>query len=140
MQGDSASHRNPWRAVEPSTWLLIVAAFGAIVPNGIFGYWLIREFSSVREVLANKLAVAFMLDALMATLLLAWLFAIRPPGRIRWPWFLLFSFLGGLGFSIPFYLWLNGRRDTETPGPSLSAAGGPHGGKGPRRGQRTNSA
>lgn len=90
-------------------WLILVAAFGAVVPNGIFLYWLFTEFSSLDQVLSDKLAIAFILDAAMATALLAYLFAIKPPGRYRWPWFLAFSLLGGLGFSIPFYLWLNQR-------------------------------
>ena len=87
--------------------LLAVALFGLHVPNGLFVYWLVREFGSVGEVLANHLALAFMLDALLATGLLAYLFAKRPPGPVAWPWFVGLSILGGLGFGIPFYLWLN---------------------------------
>lgn len=90
-------------------WLILVAAFGAVVPNGIFLYWVFTELSSLEQVLGNKLAIAFILDAAMATGLLTYLFAIKPPGRYLWPWFLVFSLLGGLGFSIPFYLWLNQR-------------------------------
>jgi hypothetical protein len=30
-----------------------------------------------------------------------------------WPWFVVFSLLGGLGFSLPFYYWLNTRTDTS---------------------------
>lgn len=90
--------------------LLAIALFGLLVPNGLFVYWLLREFSSVGEVLGNHLALGFMLDAFLATGLLAFLFAKRPPGPLTWPWFVGLSILGGLGFSIPFYLWLNFRR------------------------------
>jgi hypothetical protein len=45
----------------------------------------------------------------MATALIAYVFAVRPLGRVTWPWFVLFSIIGGLGFSIPFYIWLNRR-------------------------------
>jgi hypothetical protein len=90
-------------------WLLLVAAFGLLVPNGLFVHWLLRDFASVGAVLDNPLALAFMIDAAMATALLAWLFAVRPPGPVRWAWFVALSLLGGLGFGIPLYLWLNRR-------------------------------
>jgi hypothetical protein len=90
-------------------WLLPVAAFGLLVPNGLFIYWLVNDFSSLNQVLSDKLAVAFMLDLAVATALLAYLVAAKPLGPIRWPWFLFLSLLGGLAFSIPLYLWLNWR-------------------------------
>ena len=90
--------------------LLAIALFGLLVPNGLFLYWLFAEFDSVAAVLANHLALGFLLDALLATGLLCFLFAARPPGPIPWRWFLLLALLGGLGFAIPFYLWLNFRR------------------------------
>jgi len=96
--------------------LLAIALFGLLVPNGLFVYWLLREFSSWGEVLANHLALGFMLDALLATGLLAFLFAKRPPGPLAWPWFVALSILGGLGFGIPFYLWLNFKRSGGGPG------------------------
>lgn len=91
------------------TVLLSIALFGLIVPNGLFVYWLVTEFTSVGAVLANHLALGFILDAFLAVGLLAYLFAIRPPGRYGWPWFVGLSILGGLGFGIPFYLWMNFR-------------------------------
>jgi hypothetical protein len=60
-------------------------------------------------VLSNRLAVAFILDAMLATALLAYPFATRPRRRVRWPRFLLFALIGGLAFAIPFYAWLNRR-------------------------------
>lgn len=90
-------------------FLLIIALFGLFVPNGIFIYWLFTEFGSVGEVLNNKLAVAFIIDAFMAMFLLAYWFAMKPVGKISWYWFVVFSLVGGLGFSLPFYWWLNQR-------------------------------
>ncbi len=90
-------------------WKLIVALFGLTVPNGLFIAWLITEFDGIAPVLQNRLAVAFMIDCALATGLLAALFARRPIGPIRWPWFVALSLLGGLGFSIPFFWWLNDR-------------------------------
>jgi hypothetical protein len=92
-------------------WLLIIALFGLFVPNGIFIYWLFTEFNGIGEVIQNKPAIAFIIDAFMAMFLLAWRFAAKPIGRVRWHWFVVLSVIGGLGFSIPFYWWLNERKD-----------------------------
>ena len=92
-------------------FLLIIALFGLFVPNGIFIYWLFTEFNGVGEVLQNKLAVAFIIDAFMAMFLLAYWFAVKPIGKVRWYWFIVLSIIGGLGFSIPFYWWLNQKSD-----------------------------
>lgn len=90
-------------------WLLIIALFGLFVPNGMFIYWLFFEFTDFASTVQNTLAVAFIIDAFMAMGFVAYLFAHRPVGPVRWQWFVVLSFVGGLGFSIPFYLWLNGR-------------------------------
>ena len=91
--------------------LLIIALFGLTVPNGIFIYWLLTEFGGVAEVLQNKLAIAFIIDAFLAMFLLAWFFAVKPIGKIKWYWFIILSIIGGLGFSLPFYWWLNEKSD-----------------------------
>jgi hypothetical protein len=89
--------------------LLIIALFGLLVPNGLFIYWLFAEFNGVGEVLQNKLALAFIIDAFLAMFLLAYFFARNPIGKIKWYWFIALSLVGGLGFSLPFYWWLNKR-------------------------------
>lgn len=95
-------------------WLLIVAAFGMLLPNGLFLYWLFHDYSSLSAALSDRLALAFVLDVFGSTGLLAYLFARKPLGPVKWPWFLVLSLLGTLCFSIPLYLWLNWRR---APGP-----------------------
>jgi hypothetical protein len=97
-------------------WLLIVAAIGLFIPNGLFIYWLVSDFRSLADVVANRLALAFVLDAFLAVVVLTVYFATRPIGRVRWQWFVLFSLVGGLGFGIPFFLWLNDRRTGENIG------------------------
>lgn len=57
--------------------------------------------------LHDRLAVAFIPYAFVAVGLLAYYFAERQGERLKWYWFVIFSSLGGLGFSILFYLWLN---------------------------------
>lgn len=94
-------------------WLLLVALFGLVVPNGLFLYWLVVEYSGLGAVLEDRLALGFILDALLALIVLTVYFVRHPVGRIPWPWFVVFSLLGGLGFSLPFYYWLNTRRATS---------------------------
>ncbi|HEX8141669.1 MAG TPA: hypothetical protein VF553_03680 [Pyrinomonadaceae bacterium] len=90
--------------------LLLIALFGLIVPNGLFLYWSLYEFGGVAGVAQNKLALAFMIDAFMVMGLLAYYFAAKPIGRVKWYWFIVLSLIGGLGFSLPLYWWLNKRQ------------------------------
>ena len=100
-------------------WLLLVAAFGLLVPNGFFVYWLLNEYHGLAPVLHDRLALGFILDVAVALAILTVYFAKHPVGPVGWPWFVLLSFLGGLGFSLPLYYWLNQRRSA-----ALSATGG----------------
>lgn len=90
--------------------LLLVSAFGFVVPNGFFIYWLLFEFNGFGPVMQDKLALGFILDVFIALILLSVYFAYHPLGRVRWPWFLVLSLLGGFGFSLPLYYWLNQRQ------------------------------
>jgi hypothetical protein len=65
-------------------------------------------------VFQNKLTVGFIIDAFPAMFLLAYGFAVKPVGKIKWYWFIVFSLIGGLGFSLPFYWWLNGKFKQNT--------------------------
>ena len=95
--------------------LLLAALFGLLVPNALFLSWLFTEYRGLGPVLADKLALSFILDAVLTLVLLAVYFAKRPIGRVGWPWFVLLSLAGGLGFSLPFYYWLNRRQVKEDP-------------------------
>jgi len=59
------------------------------------------------------MALAFFIDLLMSTFLLAYLFARKHLGPIKWPWFVALSLLGTLAFAIPLFIWLNWRRTSE---------------------------
>ena len=97
--------------------LLVIALFGLTVPNGLFFYWLFTEYHGLGSIVRNRLALAFILDALLAVGLLAYFFSKDPGVRYKWYWFVLFSIIGGLGFSIPFYWWLNGRAGSSARSP-----------------------
>ena len=89
--------------------LLFLALLGFVVPNGFFLYWLFFEFDGMAGVLQDKLALGFMLDVLLVLVILGVYFARRPIGPVKWYWFIVLSLLGGLGFSLPLYYWLNRR-------------------------------
>ena len=91
-------------------WLLLIALLGFVVPNSFLIYWLVFEFHGLSPVLHDKLAVSFMLDLLLALIILGAYFARRPIGPVKWYWFILLSLLGGLAFSLPLYYWLNRRQ------------------------------
>src|SRR2546430_4702414 len=91
-------------------WLVPVAVIGLLAPGGLFLYWLVHDYSSLSAALSDRMGIAFFLDLLMSTFLLAYLFARKPLGPVKWPWFVALSLLGTLAFSIPLFVWLNWRR------------------------------
>jgi hypothetical protein len=91
-----------------------------LVPGGLSLYAVIRDFGSLTAAFSDRLALAFFIDLVLSTLMLAYLFARKPIGPIKWPWFIALSFLGTLAFSIPIFLWLNWRRAPE-PRPTFGA-------------------
>jgi hypothetical protein len=90
--------------------LLMLSIVGLIGPNGLFVYWLLFEYNGIAGVVRDKLALAFIIDAFLALAVLGYYFAKMPPGNVKWYWFILFSLIGGLGFSVPFYMWINKRK------------------------------
>jgi hypothetical protein len=104
-------------------WLLLVAAFGFLVPNGFFVYWLVNEYNGLTPVLQDRLALGFILDVAVALVILTVYFAKHPLGPVRWPWFVVLSFMGGLGFSLPLYYWLNQTRSAAARGSAGAASG-----------------
>ena len=95
--------------------LLVIALFGLIVPNGLFLYWAATEFNSVGDLFASRLALAFMIEAMMLMALLAFYFAKNPVGKYGWKTFVVLSLVGGLGFSLPLYWWLKDRQSHPAP-------------------------
>jgi hypothetical protein len=83
-----------------------------VVPNGIFIRWFLTGDHGVAAVIQNRLAVAFMLEALLLLVLFAVRIARTPAGWLGWKWFVALSLIGGLAFSVPLYWWLRGGVET----------------------------
>ena len=91
--------------------LLAIAFLGLVVGDGLFFYWLFHDYHGIAAVLEDRLALSFMIDAMLTLGILTVHFARRPPGPVRWPWFVFLSLVGGLCFGVPFYWWLNTRKE-----------------------------
>jgi len=100
-------------------WLLFLAVVGNLLPGGLFLYWLANDYTSLSAALSDRLALAFFVDLLMSTFLLAYLFARKPLGPVKWPWLVVLSLLGTLAFAIPLFVWLNWR-SVPAPRPSFA--------------------
>lgn len=100
-------------------WLVLLAALGLLAPGGLFLYWLNHDYSSLSAALSDRMALAFFVDLVMSTFFLGYLFAKKPPGPVKWPWFIALSLLGTLAFAIPAFLWLNWRR-LPAPRPGMA--------------------
>ncbi len=90
--------------------LIVVAAFGLCVVNGVFLYYSLVDPSALRAALGNPIAVVFMTEAFILMFLCAWLIhrsGSRHPG---WIVFLVLSFVGSMAFSVPAFLYIASRR------------------------------
>jgi len=99
--------------------MLFVAVLGNLLPGGLFLHWLFNDYTSLSAALADRLALAFFIDLVISTFVLAYLFARKPLGPVKWPWLVALSLLGTLAFAIPLFVWLNWRR-TPPPRPSFA--------------------
>ncbi|MSQ28377.1 MAG: hypothetical protein EXR51_09620 [Dehalococcoidia bacterium] len=95
--------------------LWIVAIIGLLGPNGMFVYYLLFQPEVTSAAFGNPVALTFIIDALAATFLLAYLLARRRVSRLGWSWFIVLGLLGGLLFAIPAFLHL-GASPTDDDG------------------------
>ena len=93
-------------------WLLTLAAFGFLAVNGAFVYGLFYQPNAMAEALANPLASAFIVEALVLTGVFAYLLERWKVSRLGWKWFIGLSLLGSMAFALPIVL-LFPRREEE---------------------------
>lgn len=91
-------------------WLILLGAVGLLCINGVFVWSMVARPEAMADALANPLALAFIAEAMLLVVTLAWLFRKWGLTRLGWGWFILLSFVGSLAFAIPVALLL-GRRD-----------------------------
>ena len=94
--------------------LLGCAVAGLVLPNGIFLYFVVTDFSVVSAAHTNPVAAAFIGEAIFLMVLFAWLLKQALPKSRHWLGFLAASIAGSLAFSVPLFVVLLARRPTES--------------------------
>ena len=84
--------------------LAILGAFGFLAVNGAFAYGLLYRPDALRDAIANPLALAFIVEALILVGVFAYLFERWGVSRLGWGWFVVLSLLGSMAFAIPIVL------------------------------------
>lgn len=90
-------------------FLLALATFGLLVPNGLFVYHVLVEPRAAFAALGNPVTLVLAGEALILMCLFAWLIrrsSLRSPG---WLGFVVMSLLGSMAFSVPAFLFLASR-------------------------------
>jgi hypothetical protein len=90
-------------------WLSVAAVLGLVAVNGAFLYGLARP-EAMRDALTNPVSLAFVVEALLLTGLLAYLLRRWGVLRVAWGWLVALSLLGSLLFALPFVLLWGERR------------------------------
>ena len=93
--------------------LIALAIASGLGLNGVFIYGALRP-DVVIEALGNPVAIAFVAEAIVLVALLAYMLERWQLSRLRWPWLVGLSLLGGLAFALPIaLLWESRRGDTR---------------------------
>ena len=94
--------------------LILLGAVGLIGINGMFLWSLYARPDAIEAALANPLALAFVVEAMLLVVALAWLFRKWGLTRLGWGWFVVLSLAGSLAFAIPVALLLPRRGPGRT--------------------------
>ncbi len=89
-------------------WLWTLAVFGFVTVNGAFVYGLFQP-GALAEAMANPIALAFQLEAMVLVGVFAYLLSRWGVSRLSWRWFVILSLLGSIAFALPVVLlWKSG--------------------------------
>ena len=91
-------------------FLIALAIFGLVVPNGLFLYFFLFAPAVLSAALANPVALLFMLEALLLMILFAWVIHHRGHRSPGWFVFIVMSLAGSMVFSVPAFLYLTSRK------------------------------
>ena len=89
---------------------IIFSIIGLLVVNNLYLYWQIYQFS-FDKFLSNTLGIALLIEVFLLTILISLYFRIHPIGKYRWYWLIILSLAGSLLFALPFYYWINKRKN-----------------------------
>ena len=92
-------------------WLGAIAVAGMLVLNGVFCYCVLIRPDLVAGALSNPVSLAFIVEALLMTGMLAYLFRKWRVSFIGSGWFVALALVGGLAFAVPIAALWNRKRE-----------------------------
>ncbi|MFO1472380.1 MAG: hypothetical protein U1F27_15250 [Turneriella sp.] len=87
--------------------LLLGAVFGFALPNGYFLYRYMKNPALMNDLLANPLGQAFLGETGLLLIMFMVAVWVIKKSWLRVFYYLLASFVGGLAFALPLFLWFN---------------------------------
>ena len=96
-------------------WLWLLAGVGFAAINGAFFYAVIFQPATIHATLANPLAAAFVVEALLLAAALGYLLRKWGVSRLHWTWFLALSLVGSIAFALPVALLWPVRQSDALP-------------------------
>lgn len=93
--------------------LAAIAVGGLLVLNGIFCYCVIFRPELVTAAMTNPVSLAFIVEALVMTGVLAYLLRRWKVTRLTWAWFVALALIGGLAFAVPVAALWGGRAQSS---------------------------
>lgn len=120
MAREETMNRNITYSSTERRWLWTVAAVGFLGVNGLFLYGFFFVPGATSEAMTNPVSMAFLAEALILLVLLAYLLTKWGVSRVGWAWFVVLSALGSIAFALPAaLLWpwggKEGDRGESTP-------------------------
>ena len=85
-------------------WLIALATFGFLAVNGTFFYGLVAKPGALADAFSNPISIAFLTEALLILVALAYLLGRWGVARRSWRWFLFLALLGSMAFALPMVL------------------------------------
>jgi hypothetical protein len=82
-------------------FLALLAVFDFVGLNGAFVYGLLTRPDALSSALANPIAAAFIIEALVLAGVLAYLLRKWGASQLHWGWFVVLSLIGGIAFALP---------------------------------------
>jgi hypothetical protein len=94
-------------------WLGLLALISLIGLNGAFFYGLLFQPEALQGALRNPIALAFIIEAMLLLVVLAWLLPRWGVSRLSSLWFVILSLLGGIAFALPVVVLWRRRENAE---------------------------
>ena len=88
----------------------IFSLLGLLLVNNLYLYWQFFQFD-LSDFLSNTIGIALFIEVLGLMILLSLYFKKYPIGKYKWYWLIILSIFGSLLFALPFYYWLNTRKN-----------------------------